>query len=97
MVDRLKLVDTNVPAIICEPCARLKVAEKSFPKEHMTPHVTKYGGCIHSDVWGQAPVKSQGGHEYMLTFTDEHTCEVTVYFMAKKSDAFEAYKMFEVW
>lgn len=28
----------------------------------------------------------------MLTFTDEHTREVTVYFMAKKSDAFEAYK-----
>ena len=33
----------------------------------------------------------------MLTFTDEHTREVTVYFMAKKSDAFEAYKMFEAW
>ena len=28
---------------------------------------------------------------------DKHTCEVTIYFMAKKSDMFKAYKMFEVW
>ena len=33
----------------------------------------------------------------MLTFTDKHTREVTVYFMAKKSDTFKAYKMFEAW
>ena len=33
----------------------------------------------------------------MLTFTDEHTREVTVYFLAKKSDAFKAYKMFKAW
>ena len=33
----------------------------------------------------------------MLTFTDEHTCEVTVYFLVKKSNAFKAYKMFEAW
>ena len=61
MVDRLKLVDTNVPALICEPCARSKAAEKPFPKERTTPRVTEYGGRIHSDVWGQAPVKSPGG------------------------------------
>ena len=97
MVDGLKLVDANVPAIICEPCARSKAAEKSFPKEHTTPRITEYGGCIHSDVWGQVPVKSQGGCEYMLTFMDKHTCEVTIYFMAKKLDMFKAYKMFEVW
>ena len=33
----------------------------------------------------------------MLTFTDKHMHKVTVYFLAKKSDAFEAYKMFEAW
>ena len=97
MVDGLKLVDANAPALICKPCARSKAAEKPFPKERTTPQVTEYRGHIHSDIWGQAPVKSPGGREYMLTFTDEHTREVTVYFMAKKSDAFEAYKMFEAW
>ena len=97
MVDGVKLVDANAPARICEPCARSKAVEKLFPKESTTPHAAEYGGCIHSDVWGQAPVKSQGGCEYMLTFMDEHTHEVTVYFMVKKSDVFEAYKMFEVW
>ena len=97
MVDGVKLVDANAPAINCEPCARSKAAEKSFPKESPTPRVVEYGGRIHSDVWGHAPVKSLGGREYMLTFTDEHTREVTVYFMAKKSDTFEAYKLFEAW
>ena len=97
MVDGVKLVDANAPARICEPCARSKAVEKSFPKESTTPRAAEYGGRIHSDVWGQAPVQSQGGREYMLTFTDEHTREVTVYFMAKKSNAFEAYKMFEAW
>ena len=33
----------------------------------------------------------------MLTFTDEHSREVTVYFLTKKSDAFAGYKMFEAW
>ena len=97
MVNGLKLVDANVPALICEPCTRSKAAEKPFPKECTTPRVTEYRGCIHSDIWGQALVKSPGRREYMLTFTDEHTHKVTIYFMAKKSDAFEAYKMFEAW
>jgi hypothetical protein len=99
MVDGVKLVDANAPATDCEPCARSKAAEKSFPKESSTPRMTEYGGRIHSDVWGHAPVKSIGGREYMLTFTDEHMHEVTIYFMAvgKKSDAFENYKIFEAW
>jgi transposase InsO family protein len=40
---------------------------------------------------------SIGKREYMLTFTDEYTREVCLYFLAKKSDAFVAYKQFEVW
>ena len=40
MVDGIKLVDANAPATICEPCARSKAAEKSFPKESTTPRAT---------------------------------------------------------
>jgi hypothetical protein len=97
MVDGVKLVDANALTTDCEPCARSKAAEKSFLKESLTPHVTEYGGRIHSDIWGHAPVKSIRGHEYMLTFTDEHTHKVTVYFMAKKSNTFKNYKIFKVW
>jgi hypothetical protein len=97
MVNGVKLVDANAPATICKLCTRLKAAEKSFPKESPTPCVTEYGSCVHSDVWGHAPVKSIRGRKYMLTFTDEHMHEVTVYFMAKKSNVFKAYKLFEAW
>ena len=33
----------------------------------------------------------------MLTFTDEYTRKVSLYFLAKKSDAFTAYKQFKAW
>ncbi|KAF8256558.1 hypothetical protein EI94DRAFT_1444204, partial [Lactarius quietus] len=71
MVEGVKLVDPTAPAIVCEPCTRSKVAERSFPKESASPHASEYGGRVHSDLWGPAPVKSFGGREYMLTFTDE--------------------------
>ena len=47
MVDGIKLVDANAPAIICEPCAWSKAAEKLFPKESTTPRATEYGGRCH--------------------------------------------------
>jgi hypothetical protein len=97
MIDGVHLVDATAPAVLCEPCERSKVAEKTFPSESATPHMAKYGGQIHSEVWGPAPVMSIGKREYMLTFTDEHTHEVSLYFLAKKSDTFVAYKQFEAW
>ena len=97
MVEGVKLIDANAPATLCEPCARSKAAEKPFPKASATPRATEYGGRVHSDVWGPAPVQSIGRREYMMTFTDEHTREVSLFFLAKKSDAFAAYKQFESW
>jgi hypothetical protein len=97
MVEGIKLLDASAPATTCEPCARSKAAEKPFPKVSTTPHATIYGRHIHLDVWGPAPIRSLGGREYMLTFTDEFMQEVSLYFLAKKSDAFAAYKQFEAW
>jgi hypothetical protein len=97
MVNGIKLVNLQAPAIMCEPCARSKAAEKSFPKESTTPHATEYGSRIHLDVWGPLPTRGVGGKEYMFTLTDEHTHEVVIYFLNKKSEVFATYKLFEAW
>ena len=39
----------------CKACAKAKVAWQPFPKESKT-RVTKYGECIHWDLWGPALV-----------------------------------------
>ena len=39
----------------CEACAKAKAARQPFPKESKT-HVTKYGKCVHWDLWGPASV-----------------------------------------
>ncbi|KAF8258716.1 hypothetical protein EI94DRAFT_1503619, partial [Lactarius quietus] len=71
MVEGVKLLDETAPAKQCEPCVRSKAAKKPFPKASATPRAMEYGGHVHSDLWGPAPVRSVGGWEYMLTFTDE--------------------------
>jgi transposase InsO family protein len=43
------------------------------------------------------PTRGVGGKEYMFTLTDEHTREVVIYFLNKKSEAFATYKLFEAW
>ena len=40
---------------LCEACAKAKVAQQPFPKELET-RVTKYGECIHWDLWGPTSV-----------------------------------------
>ena len=97
MVEGIQLIDGSAPTLQCEPCKRAKVTEKTFPSESATLHADTYGSRIHSNVWGPALVKSIGGREYMLTFTDEHSREVSLYFLAKKSDMFVTYKQFKAW
>ncbi|KAI0258164.1 hypothetical protein BC834DRAFT_796244, partial [Gloeopeniophorella convolvens] len=71
MVAGIRLTNPRAAATLCIECQRAKPSEAPFPKESTTPCATVYGGRVHSNVWGQAPVHSIGGREYMLTFTDE--------------------------
>jgi len=47
---------------------------------------------VHSDVWGPAPVQSFGGSRYYVTFIDDSTRKVWVYFIKHKSDVFNVFK-----
>ena len=44
---------------------------------------------VHTDVWGLAQVSSLGGSHYYVTFIDDGTRKVWVYFLRQKYDIFE--------
>ena len=67
----------------CEACAKAKVAQQPFPKESKT-RATKYGECVHWDLWGPASVQSLSGNLYVAVCIDNATCETVLYFQVKK-------------
>ena len=75
----------------CEACAKAKAAWQPFPKESET-RTTKYGECIHWDLWGPASVQSLSGNLYVAVHIDDATRETVLYFQAKKSQTIKSYK-----
>lgn len=81
----------------CESCVYAKATRKSIPKEREGERAKEFGGEIHSDLWGPAPVETKQKKRYYITFTDDKTRFTALYLLVKKSDAFEAYLEFEQW
>ena len=63
----------------------------SFSKTGKTPKVEKLE-LVHTDLWGPSPVVSLGGSRYYITFIDDSSIKVWVYFLKNKFDAFETFK-----
>lgn len=83
----------------CEDCVIGKTHIVSFgPAPHLTKDRLDY---IHSDLWGSPNVpQSLGGCHYFLSFTDEWSRKVWVYFLKAKDESFQCFvewkKMVEV-
>ena len=76
---------------LCEGCIFGKQKKVSFLKNGRTPRSKKLE-LVHSDVWGPSPVASRGGLKYYVTFIDDSSRKVWVYFLKNKSDVFETFK-----
>ncbi|KAL9270861.1 Retrovirus-related Pol polyprotein from transposon TNT 1-94-like protein [Drosera capensis] len=50
---------------------------------------------IHSDVWGPVRVPSKGGSLYFVTFIDDFSRRVWVYFMKHKSEVFDKFRLWK--
>lgn len=83
----------------CEDCVIGKTHKVSFgPAQHLTKDRLDY---IHSDLWGSPKIPpSLGRCYYFLSFTDEWSRKVWVYFLKAKDEAFKCFvewkKMVEV-
>ncbi|KAK2378762.1 putative mitochondrial protein [Trifolium repens] len=76
---------------ICEDCIFGKQKRVSFQTSGRTPKKEKLE-LVHSDVWGPTTVSSIGGKNYFVTFIDDHSRKVWIYFLKHKSEVFDAFK-----
>ena len=72
----------------CNFCKHSQSPHKVTLQQRLTPL-----DLVHSDVC-QMPQLSMGGHEYFVTFIDDATRKVWVYFIKKKDEVFGAFQKF---
>ena len=78
---------------VCEACQFGKKSKNAFPHDKLVSNNTLE--LIHSDVWGPTKTASMGGCRFYVTFTDDHTRKVWVYFMKEKRDVFTHFQNFK--
>ncbi|KAE9049671.1 hypothetical protein PR001_g3065, partial [Phytophthora rubi] len=92
-VYKLKIVRDEMRQVTC---VLGKMREDNFSRN---PEKTvKSAGVldlIHSDVMGPMQTKTPGDFTYAVTFIDDFSRHVTVYFMKKKAEVLEKFKMFK--
>jgi len=80
---------------LCESCIFGKHENVSFKKIRKTSKASKLK-LVHTDVWGPTTISSIGGKQYFVTFIDDHSRKIWVYFIRHKSKVFEAFERWEV-
>lgn len=93
MVKGLEFKESDL-VMSCEGCAKGKLHRTPFPKSD-AGRASKALELVHSDLWGPAPVTSLGGKRYFVTFIDDFTRFVCIYFLEKKSEVFSVFKTFQ--
>ena len=75
----------------CEGCILGKSHKQSFPMaKHTTKGILEY---LHSDLWGSPSTpESLGGCKYFISFIDDFSKKVCVYFLRTKDEAFSKFK-----
>ncbi|GJS14325.1 retrovirus-related pol polyprotein from transposon TNT 1-94 [Tanacetum coccineum] len=75
----------------CEPCVLGKQKKVSFVKFRNTRKLQRLE-LVHTDVYGPTSVASIGGSRYYVTFIDDSSRKVWVYFLKNKSEVFNTFK-----
>ncbi|WCJ18000.1 Transposon Ty1-LR1 Gag-Pol polyprotein [Euphorbia peplus] len=77
----------------CKFCVLGKQTKVSFNTgKHTTEGILDY---VHSDVWGPVKEPSMAGSVYYVTFTDDFSRKVWVYFLRQKSEVFAKFKLWK--
>ena len=79
--------------INCTTCLKSKCTTKPFSSSEN--RATELLEIIHTDICGPVNVNSSGGARYILTFIDDYSRYVFVYFLKNKSQTFETFKEFK--
>lgn len=92
-VDGMKFSNSNVGLINCKICAEGKQTRLPFElSDNKTSHVLE---LIHSDLIGPMETRSIGGARYILTFVDDFSRKIFVFFLKEKSQVFGTFVNFK--
>ena len=70
---------------------RKRVSSTNTPRE---PKKVR-SEMVHTDVWGPSPVSLLGGSRFYVTFIDDSSMKLWVYFLKNKSDVFATFEEVE--
>ena len=82
IVEGLPNLKVNGMEKVCEACQFGKLAKSAFPHDKRKNILD----VVHFDVWGLSKTKSMGKCIYYVTFIDDHTRKVWVYFIKQNSE-----------
>ena len=94
LVDALA-VELPAQSPLCVSC--LDGKQKRFPFSHTGTRRSELLELVHSDLHGPLPVSTQSGFKYWISFIDDMSRFRRVYLLRKKSEAFDAFKLFHAW
>ena len=77
--------DCTIPECSCVICELGKFHKLPFVNDPKTP-VSRIGELICADSWGPIKEKSLGGASYFISFKDDFSGSLHVYFMKRKSE-----------
>jgi transposase InsO family protein len=87
-------VDSDNPILhICVPCVHGKQHRDPFPAKASHRSKTPFER-IHSDLH-EVPCLTSSGYRYWLTFINDCSCYAWIYLLERKSEAFNAFKLFK--
>ena len=85
----------SVSLEVCEDCIFGKQKAVKFSKQKKVPKEQNLE-LVHSNVWGPASVESLGGARYFVTFIDDHSRKLLVYYLKHKSEVFATFKKWKL-
>ena len=84
-------IEDSTKELECDACIQAKQTRAPLPK--MVSHQDHLPGELtHTDVWGPACVLSVNGYRYYISFVDDASRRVTLYYMKTKDEASEKVK-----
>lgn len=86
VVDGFTIDESSIPSRTCTSCLEAKLTRQPYPKQAET-RCEKPGEGFHSDVWGPIATQSIGKFRYYISFTDDCTRFVKLYFLKDKGEA----------
>jgi len=97
LITGVKTDMTSGEPTFCETCVYAKATCKPITKVRQGERASQFRQEVHTDLWGPAPVPTLGGRHYYVSFTDDKTSLTYLHLLCQKSEALDAYKVFEAW